>query len=150
MYMISQLDGKTADQNPNISINQSRVLCMTSYYLLLYLSNNQSKKIRWKQLRESVMNSGYLKVESLTRDIIHLTYKYVFSIYIFGLVMFLTHKCWTTCTPLPNNKDFQQTRSSFTKIKLHCHSFLYSDFYPRVAHMLLFHIIFQKHCAYDG
>lgn len=20
--------------------------------------------------------------------------------------MFLTHKCWTTCTPLPNNKDF--------------------------------------------
>lgn len=26
--------------------------------------------------------------------------------YIFGLVMFLTHKCWITCTPLANNKDF--------------------------------------------
>lgn len=42
--------------------------------------------------------------------------------------MFLTHIYWTICIPLPNNKDFEQTRSSFTKVKLHvlhCHSNLF-------------------------
>ena len=36
------------------------------------------------------MNSGSLKEESLSRDIIHLTYKYVFSIYIWSGYVFDT------------------------------------------------------------